>query len=569
MLTLQMLGGLCMFLFGMKTMSDGLQKSTGDKMRTILNVMTANRFIGVFTGFSVTAIIQSSTAFSVIVVSFVNAGLMNLTQSIGVILGTNIGTTLTAWIISIVGFKLSIDTLALPAIGIGFIASIIKWKYRSLGEFLLGFGFLFLGLHFLTSGMANINDVFDFGAIGNFGGSRYIAILIGVGIGFIMTLIINSSTASVALIMTLSFQGVITFEMAAGMILGSNLGSPLNAVIASLAGNIASKRTALVHVLFNVFGVLWAIPLLIPMLNLVKMILPGDPWVLIPSNEAIPLHLAGLHTTFNIINTLLFLPFVNQFAKLITRILPEKPVAEKKDETEHYKFSYLSAIDADSPELNILRAEKEISNMAGLVSLMFSRSCTVLRSQYEGKEIERESIETLCLELRKKEEFINEMREKLSHFLIECSKIKLCSASEDRVSYLLQVVVSLKAMGDECYSISRLLEKSIVKPCPFKNMQLDDLVPYTGLVEEFLAILEKQLNPCAEGKSTTAKIKIRAAELEEEINKSRKHLQKSGRQRLEAGENVRSELLFIDLVRRIEKVGDYCSEITGSNKLPI
>jgi len=582
MLTLQMLGGLCMFLFGMKTMSDGLQKSTGDKMRKALNFMTSNRFIGVFTGFLVTAIIQSSTAFSVIVVSFVNAGLMNLTQSIGVILGTNIGTTLTAWIISIVGFKLSIDSLALPAIGIGFIISITKWKYRSIGEFLLGFGFLFLGLFYLTSGMANVNDIFDFSAIGNFGGGKIFAILIGAGVGFIMTLIINSSTASVALIMALAFQDIIVFEMAAGMILGSNLGTPLNAVIASLAGNINAKQTALVHVLFNVIGIVWALPMLIPMLKLVQIILPGDPWAAIASNEAIPLHLAGLHTTYNIINTLLFLPFVKQFANLITFLLPEKQIAleKEKDEIEHYKFSYLSAIDADSPELNILRAEKEISNMAGLVSLMFARFCAVLRILHE--DTAKEKTEELCIELQRKEEFIDEMREELTNFLIECSKIKLCSASENRISYLMQVVVSLESMSDECYSISRLLEKSVSKSYLFKDTQLDDLIPYVGLVEEFLVVLEKQLSPNTPAKDKApvnfrafsskqaGSLWVRASELEKEIDKSRKKLQKLGRQRLEAGENVRTELLFIDIVRRIEKLGDYCYEITGPNKkLPI
>ena len=554
-----------MFLFGMKIMSDGLQKCTGDKMRKALNFMTRNRFIGVFTGFLVTAIIQSSTAFSVIVVSFVNAGLMNLTQSIGVILGTNIGTTLTAWIISIVGFKLSIDALALPAIGIGFIISITKWKYRSIGEFLLGFGFLFLGLSYLTSGMANINDVFDFGAIGNFTGGRFIGVLIGAGVGLIMTIIINSSTASVALVMALSFQNIIPFEIAAGMILGSNLGSPLNAVLASLAGNISSKQTALVHVLFNVIGVAWALPLIFPMLRLVQFVLPGDPWAAIASNDAIPLHLAGLHTTFNIVNTILFLPFVNKFAKLITIILPEKQAVPEKDKIEKFKFKYLTAIDSEFPELNILRAEKEISNMAGLVSVMFTCFCPILRSLHEGEEKVKEKAEALRIELKKKEEFVDEMREKLSHFLIECSKVEPNSESENHVSYLLQVIDSLKSMSNECYCISRLLEKSINKACLFKDNQLAELIPYVVQVERLLAVLEEKLNPnpargtsLHKARETTlqnaVKDKICISELENDINTSRKKLHKLGRERLEAGENVRTELFFIDLVRHIEKI---------------
>jgi len=558
LLVLQMLGGLSMFLFGMKTMSDGLQKSTGDKMRKVLNIMTANRFIGVFTGFLATAIIQSSTAFTVIVVSFVNAGLMNLTQSIGVILGTNIGTTLTAWIISIVGFKISIDSLALPAIGIGFIFTIIRWKYKSIGEFLLGFGFLFLGLFFITSGMANINDVFNFGSIGSFGGSRFLAILIGAGVGFIMTLIINSSTASIALIMALAFQNIISFDMAAGMVLGSNLGTPLNAILASLAGNISAKQTALVHVLFNVIGFAWALPMLIPLLRLVQLIFPGDPFAAMPSNDAIPLHLAGLHTTFNIVNTLLFLPFVKQFAKLITVILPEKQIVQEKDEeADHYKIKYLSSFDADSPELNILLAEKEISNMAGFVSLMFTRFCTILRGLHEGEDTAKDKVEALRIELKRKEDHVDEMREKLSHFLIECSKVEPNSESENHVFHLLYVIDLLKSMSNECYSISRLLEKSINKTCVFNGNQVDELIQHTALVEKFLAVMETKLNPNSARETSlqnAAKDNTCTAELEKEINASRKKLHKLGRERLEAGENVRTELFFIDLVRHIEKI---------------
>ena len=552
---LNMIGGLCMFLFGMKTMSEGLQKSAGERMRKTLNFMTGNRFAGVFTGFMITSIVQSSTAVSVMVVSFVNAGLLTLTQSVGVLFGTNIGTTLTAWIISIVGFKINIDSLALPAISIGFILSITRWKYRSIGDFLLGFGFLFMGLHFLTSGMANVNDVIDFDAIGAFREKRYLAILIGAGVGLVMTLIINSSTATVALIMALAFQDIVTYEMAAGMIMGANLGTTLNAPLASLAGNVNAKRAALVHVMFNVIGIAWALPVLVPLLNLVNVILPGDPWALIPSNEAIPLHLAGLHTTFNIINTVLFLPFVNQFAKLICLILPDKKTPEKSG---HYRFVYISAGSAGSPELNILRAEKEISDMAGIVSFMYLRFCTALNYLRESKGKDREkAVAALCEELLQKEQYVDEMLEALTGFFVECSRIKLNPRSEARITGLLRVIGNLEEMSDECYNISRLLEKSVRKDCVFKTKEMDELIPYIGQVEEFLKILEEQL-----GGNSTAELKIRAAELEYNIDVTRKKLQKLGRKRIEAGKDVRTELLFIDLVRRIEKLGDYCFEIS-------
>ena len=544
-----------MFLFGMNIMSDGLQKSAGERMRKTLNLMTRNRFVGMITGFVATAIIQSSSAFSVIIVSFVNAGLITLKQSVGVFFGTNIGTTLTGWIISLIGFKVNIDSLALPAIGIGFIMSVIKWKYKSVGDFLLGFGFLFLGLHFLTSGMGTetAKNMLDFNAIGSLSDHRYLSILIGFGVGLVMTIIINSSTASITLIMALAYQGIIPYEMAAGMVLGANLGTTTDAPLASIAGNTNSKRAALVHVMFNVIGIAWALPLLIPLLKLVDVILPGNPW---ESLDAIPLHIAGLHTTFNIVNTIIFLPFVNQFTSLITLMVPQK---KGEEESDHYKFVYHSSSIANSPELSIVQAEKEISNMAGIVSFMYSKFCTALRSLHESDEKTiKEKTVSLCNELEKKEQYIDEMRETLTAFLVDCSRVKLNPRSEARVGYLLRVIGNLEEMSDESYSLSRLLEKSIRKDCMFKEKEMDELIPYVGQVEEFLGLLEDQL-----GTNPTAEQKIHATELEMSIDKNRKKLNKMGRKRIEAGGDVKTELLFMDLVRRIEKLGDYCFEIAG------
>jgi len=554
---LNMTGGLCMFLYGMNVMSDGLQKSAGERMRKTVNFMTGNRFIGMLTGFLATAIIQSSSAFSVIVVSFVNAGLLTLVQSIGVLFGTNIGTTLTGWIISLIGFKIHIDSFALPAIGIGFILSVIKWKYKSVGDFLVGFGFLFLGLHFLTAGLGTdtAKNLLNFEAIGALRDHRHLAILIGFGVGLVMTIIINSSTAAITLIMAMAYQDIIPYEMAAGMVLGANLGTTTDAPLASIAGNTESKRTALVHVLFNVIGVAWAIPLLIPLLKIVNFILPGDPWLVMQSNEAIPLHIAGLHTVFNILNTIFFLPFVNQFAKLVTLIVPGKKTGEKDG---HYRFAYISGGNVESPEMNIMRAEKEISDMSGIVSQMFSRFCTELRDLRESGGTGREDAAVaLCSELEKNEQYIDEMRETLISFLIECTGVKLNPRSETRVTNLLRVIGNLEEMSDECYSISRLLEKSIRKNCVFKEKEMDELIPYVGKVEEFLDMVKELL-----GKKPTRELTARCEKLEKNIDKLQKKLQRFSRKRIEAGKDVRTELLFIDLVNRIEKLGDYCIGIT-------
>ena len=559
-LVMNLVGGLCIFLFGMKMMSDGLQKSAGERMRKALNFMTGNRFAGVLTGFLVTAIVQSSSAVSVMVVSFVSAGLLSLTQAIGVIFGANIGTTLTAWIISFLGFKISIDSLALPAIGIGFILRVINWKYKSFGEFLLGFGLLFLGLYYLAHEMGRINEVIDFDAVGAFKDMGFAAILIGFGTSLLMTVLINSSTAAVAIIMTMTFNNIITYEMAVGMILGANVGTTTDGVLAAIGGTTDAKRAALSHVLFNVILACWAIPMLMPVLSLIDILVPGDPLATIYSsdgnmldNPAIGFHLAMLHTMFKVINTILFLPFINQYAKLISFIIREKEIQEKG---KHYKFTYMSTGVASSPELNILRVEKEIRDMAGITSSMYARFSAVLQGLLENTDKE-DAVNKLCEELKQKEEYADEMREALSGVLIECTRDHLTVRSERRVSKLMRTIAHIEEMNDDCYGISLLLEKSVRKDRIFKKAEMDELVPFVNLVEEFLDLLQDQL-----GQNPTLKLAIQTKKLEGRINKSRKQLQKLSRKRIEAGKDLKTELFFIDLVRRIEKLGDYCYDIS-------
>ncbi|MCL1836753.1 MAG: Na/Pi cotransporter family protein [Treponema sp.] len=549
-LLLRMIGGLSMFLFGMKIMSDGIQQSAGDQLRKTLNFMTGNRFVGVLTGFIVTGIIQSSSAVTVMVVSFVNAGLLTLTQSIGVIMGANIGTTVTAWIVSLVGFSLKISELALPAVGIGFVLSVIKWKHKSLGELIMGFGLLFLGLHYLTQEMNGINRIINFNAISAFRDMGFGAILIGAGAGLLMTLLTHSSSAATAIVLTMAFSDIITFEMAAGMVLGSNVGTTIDAALAAIGARTPAKQAALVHVMFNVLGTLWALPLIKPLLVLVNFLAPGNP---VPGDPSITIHLAMLHSVFNMINTIIFLPFVNSFAKLVSIIIREV----KQEESEHYQFTYYSSAISDSPDLGILRAEKEVRDMACIVSAMYARFSAELQSLRKGGGKDQENTAALCTELLNKENYVDEMREVLSDFLVECSHKPLNVNSETRVSYLMRVVVNLEEMSDECYSISRLLEKSVRRDCRFDDMEMDDLIPYVGLVEEFLVLLDEQLD-----RNLTAEQTARAMELEANIDKTRKKLQKLGRKRIEAGKNVRTELLFLDIVRRIEKLGDYCFSIT-------
>ena len=547
----QITGGLCLFLYGMKVMSDGLQQSAGDRMQRVLSFMTMNRFVAVLTGFAVTAVIQSSSATTVMLVSFVNAGLLTLTQSIGVILGANIGTTITAWIVSLVGFSLKLSELALPAVGVGFIFRLLKWRYRNLGEVILGFGLLFMGLDFLTKSMPALGDSFN--VISSVSSMGFASDLIGAGAGLLMTLITHSSSASTAIMLTMAFNGVVGYEMAAAMILGANIGTTVDAALAAIGTKTTAKRTALVHILFNVIGACWALPFLRPLLGLVDAITPGALSGMV-RDPLIPAHLAMLHTVFNVLNTLIFLPFVKPFAALVTRI-----IKDDKTETvpEHYHLVYYSGLIQDAPELNIIRAEKEIRDMAAIVEAMYERFIQSLEA-IKDTSMDEAAAAALVEELKARERYAIEMREELTAFLIECTR-RLNHHSVRNVSQLLRIVGDLKYMTDDCYGISQLLERSVKKDHLFKHKEMKALTPYVGLVKNFLGFVREHLGgPLSEEQSAVA------SELETRIDKNRNKLRKLGRKRIEAGANVKTELLFIDLVRRIEKMGDYCYDISGA-----
>jgi phosphate:Na+ symporter len=546
---LEITGGLCLFLYGMKVMSDGIQRAAGNRLQRFLNFMTGNRFIAVLTGFAITAIIQSSSATTVMVVSLVNAGLLNLVQSIGVIMGANIGTTVTAWIVSLVGFSLNLSEIALPAVGIGFICGIVKWKYRDMGDFILGFGLLFMGLDFLTRAMPALGNSFDFiTRVSNMG---FISHLIGMSVGLAMTLIAHSSSAATAIMLTMAYNGVISYEMAASMILGANIGTTIDAALASIGTKTNAKRAALVHVLFNVLGTCWALPLLKPLLALVDFITPGTIAGVV-NDPMVPTHLAMFHTVFNLTNTILFLPFVNYLAALVTFIIKDDP---ETVEPEHYRLTYTSGTIQNTPEINIVRAEKEVCDMAGLVLSMFTSFSGVLQSLLEAQD-KRAAVIGLGDELKQKEEYADEMRDQIGAFLMECARVQLNPRSEYRISQLLRVISDFEDMTDTCCSLSFILERGVKNGQIIKKKEMEALAPYLKQVEDFLNLVQENL-----GNTLSADTLQKARQMESEINKNRDKLRKLGHKRLESGKDVKTELLFIDIVRRIERLGDYCLEI--------
>jgi phosphate:Na+ symporter len=544
-LLFRVLGGLCIFLYGMKVLSDGIQRAAGDRLQKVLNFMTGNRFIAVFTGMVITALVQSSSATTVMLVSFVNAGLITLRQAVGVIMGANIGTTTTAWIVSLIGFKFDIAALALPAVGIGFLMRLPKWKHREWGDALLGFGFIFIGLEFINSALPNLNPE-QLAFIERLSGFGFGSTLIGLGIGTVVTLLVHSSAATITLVIALAYRGAINFEMSAAMILGANIGTTIDAIMAAIGAKTAAKQTALVHVLFNVVGSVITLVLFRPILSVVAMITPGG---------EITNMLAMFHTVFNVLCTVVFLPFVNQFASLVSFIIRDK--GDKVP--EHYRLAYSAGTVGDSAELNIVRAEKEIRDMAGIVSDMYDGISAFLGAPAADAAEKEKAAEALTAEMRQKEAYADEMRDELTKFLMECARHQLSEKSEQNVSRLLRIVADLENMTDDCLGVAILLETSVKKDQMFKEKEMAALAPYTSLVGDFLEFVETHL-----GKKLSHAEAAQAQDMEDRITGAQKKLRKYGRKRIEAGKNVKTELLFIDFVRQLEQLGDTCYSISAA-----
>ncbi|NLH90114.1 MAG: Na/Pi cotransporter family protein, partial [Treponema sp.] len=367
-MALTLIGGLALFMYGMERSSESIQRAAGERLQSTLNMMTKNSIVGVLTGAIVTILVQSSSATTVMLITFVNAGLLSLTQAIGVIMGANIGTTLTGWIIAAVGIaKFSIISLAVPLFGIGFFMSIAKRKsdsFRSYGNAIMGLAFIFLGLDFIERAIPTPSaSALLF--LQNFSKLGYGAILISVLVGTVFTMLVNASSATLAIVIAMASQGIIDFNIAAALTLGANIGTTLDAFLASISTgtNTNARRAAWAHILFNVLGTVWVVILFKPFISLVDWVVPSP-----IEPKSIGVHIAMLHTLFNTLNTLLLLPFVRQYASFLERIIKEKP-----GEAELRTF-YLPKTLMATPELSLIRARKEISEMVVLARTMFDRS---------------------------------------------------------------------------------------------------------------------------------------------------------------------------------------------------
>ena len=539
---ISLIGSLALLLYGMKLMSDGVQKSAGERLQRALSVITGNRFIALLTGLVVTMIIQSSGATTVMVVTFVNSGLMTLAQSVGVIFGANIGTTITAWIVSLFGFSFSISAFAVPVFGFGYFLTILSKKrsgYRNLGEAIMGFGMLFLGL----SGLSKVFSPDQLGFLFDIDGSGFLAIVISFIIGIVITALLHSSSAFSAIVITMAYNGLINWPLAAAMTLGSNIGSTIDAILAAIGKSADARRSALIHVLFNVLGTVVAFIFFNPFLHLVTILTPGQ------ENSNIAIRISMLHTVFKTLSTIILLPMQSILVKLTQKFIKDDP----DDRPAQYKLVFTNLMGKDSITTHIIQVEKAIADMTDVVTDMFDKIQIGITKR------NNDFIDNYKEEMSKTEDYVDQMHEQITHYLINCEKFQLTEKQLNHISSMIQIVDELENMSDSCFGTIMLICRSIEKKMTFKTEDMERLLPYIELVRQFLQFIRININKTL----TPEKLEL-ARELEDGIDAFRKDLKKVARKRLEGGADVKSELLYIDMVRAIEHIGDNCFSISES-----
>lgn len=528
------IGALCLLLFGMNMLSNGIQKGAGSGLQKLLGKITGNRFYAVLTGIGVTAIIQSSGATTVMVVSFVNAEILTLEQAIGVIFGANIGTTVTAWIVSFFGFSFSIAAMAIPLFGLGYIIKYFKkFRIHNFAECFMGFALLFMGLGLLKESLelgpaaARLFTAINSWGIGG--------IFLGVLIGAIITALIHSSSAMTAIVLTMAANGSLSWELSAVIVLGSNIGSTVDAVMSSFGASVNARRTAFVHVAFNVTGTVLALLIFKPFLQLIDFIVPLKP------SENITTHIAMLHTVFNICATLLFIPFVNQIAIIARKVIKE--TSEEKD--VHYHLPAILPHSRISADLYSYQIQTEITKMSAKVMEMFDSVCN---SFVNPQKADEENDHVKYLEI-----YIDEMNAAITEFLQKCSRLPNANHNDrQHFSSLLHVTDNLENLSDETCSLMHTVRK-YVTDTEYKtdSKRSHEIMDY---VESVRIFFEQTCVYFTIGSSAEERLSGEA--IEQKIDRTKKELKKASRKRLESGADVKEELNYMDMVRKIERAGD-------------
>lgn len=546
---IKIVGSVGLFLYGMKLMSDGLQKSAGSKLKNILGAMTANRFMAVITGTMLTMVIQSSSATTVMVVSFVSAGLMTLRQSIGVILGANIGTTVTSWIVSLLGFKMDISILALAAIAISLPMLFSKSpKKRELSEIFLGFGFLFIGLEFLQDSMPDISahpEILSF--MQGFNNSSPLNLIICVLIGALITCIVQASAATMAITITMAYQGWIGVWAAAALCLGQNIGTTITAFIASLGTGTAGKRAALAHTLFNVVGSIIVLVIFKPFMYFINSITPGDIFTMQGEalRESLPIFLSMFHTIFNVSNTLLFIPFTTIFADLIEKLIPQT----QEFEEDSYHFRYIGNTRVDTPELYLITVKDEVKKMGELTKQMFK--------DYEELCFKKGDITEDVAKLKKTEDYADQMQEQLIDFCVRMLQDSQSPTNAATLQKLIRIIDETESITDSIFNMTKLNESKRKDDLHFSEHAKEELANFNQLTYSFLELVTENLG----GTLTPGEMSI-AQRIENDINNMHKRLVANTHRHLGQPDcDLKSEMLYLEVIRHLEHIGDFSLNI--------
>ena len=545
---LNFVGALGLFLFGMKLMSDSLQKLAGDKMRAVLSKMTSNRFSGVLTGAGITTLIQSSSATTVMVVSFVNAGLLKLSGAIAVIMGANIGTTVTAWIISLLGFEFNINMLVYPAIAIAAPFLFIE-KRKSVGEFLIGFALLFMGLEALKGGVPDFtlpqySGVLEF--IASLSGYGYLSILLFVLIGTILTVVVQSSSAMMAITLVMCAKGLIGFEVAAALVLGENIGTTITANMAAMMANATAKRAARAHLMFNVIGVVWMLVLFYPFLYLIS-------WIVEPNGGngihlaalSIPVALSLFHSIFNITNTSVLVWFIPSIERIVSKIVPI-------NEEEDFRLKFIPTGFMAASELNIEPAKKEIESFSKRVLRMYNFIPELFEEKDEKK------FEQLMSRTRKYEEITDRMELEIANYLTRVSENELSISASHEVSAMLRIVDNLESIGDSVFQLSIAIDSKNKQNISFTDEMNSKLGKMFSLVRE--AVVEMNANLLENYNNVNI---TKAKELESKINTYRDVLRAEHTEAVKNNEySYQTGICYSNLYAQCEKLADFAINVT-------
>ncbi len=546
---LTLAGSLGLFIYGMKVMSEGLQKVAGGRMRGVLKAMTANRVMGVLTGFVSTTVIQSSSAATVMVVSFVNAGLLQVRQAISVVMGANIGTTVKALFFSWAVFtELSITKLAIPIIGLAFPLLFMRTaRAKAVAEFLIGAALLFLGLEFMKqyTPMPNAGALDFLRGLSDMG---MLSVILFMLIGIVLAVVLQSSSASIALTLVLCESGTIGYEMAAALVLGENIGTTLTANIAAVVTNVQAKRTARAHLVFNVFAVSWALLLFDPYLNLIDRYITGavgtSPYL---EGSSIKWALTALHISLNVVTTLLLIGFVPLLERLVTGMVPTR-----NEMDEEHRLEYLDADIPLTPEVSLIEARKQITRFGQIAHEMLH----MVRELLTAKDVTRR--EQLLLRIAKFEQITDRIEVEVGKYLTKTSTEVRSEEVSQRIQGMLAIVGDLERVGDIFFQMSKSIERKTDDRLWFSPEQRQHLLEMMDLLENAFTVMHRNLEADPEQVSLDE-----AVEAEQHINGKRDQLRRLHLKSIEAGDyNVKSGLVYNDLFSSCEKVGDHVINVS-------